>query len=189
VRWRAAAAAEPMGLKALTVDNFLLPDPVTGGFVGRDGDGREHRLSAVDWAHEVLGIALGERVPWEVARQFELAQGVLVYGFFWSELWSHGATEALRAGEVALSAACARLGAPKRATGVAAQIDWLSKRGFLDEAGIERWESFRQLRDVLMFPSASPPLTPPQALEVLEAVAFAVVRLFEGEPVEEQRRR
>ena len=96
--------------KILTVDNFLLPDPLTGAFVSEAPDGREHQRSAVDWAHAIHGVVLEAEVPEGVRERFEVARGVLTYGFFWYPLWAHGVAEAGRAVEAALEAVCGACG-------------------------------------------------------------------------------
>ena len=175
---------ERMDSKRLTADNFLLPDPLTGEFTGQDGDGRAHRLSAVDWAHEILAIVLDEAVP-EVARnRFELARGILLYGFFWYPLWVQGTVEALRGAELALETACDAEHGPKRLSSAESRIEWLEKKGTLDTDTVHTWTSLMRVKDALADAGETPILTPGRSLEILETVAHAVNGLCTTEDAE-----
>jgi hypothetical protein len=175
------AAMERMDSKRLTAENFLLPDPLTGEFTGQDGDGRAHRLSAVDWAHEILAIALDGVVPVAARHRFELARGILLYGFFWYPLWVQGTVEALRGAELALEAACEGEHGPKRLSTAESRIEWLEKKGLLDVEEARMWESLVRVRDALAEAGETPILTPGRSLEVLETVAHVVNGLFTTE--------
>jgi len=174
-------AMERMDSKRLTANNFLLPDPLTGEFTGQDANGRAHRLSAVDWAHEILAIGLEERVPDPARNRFELARGILLYGFFWYPLWVQGTVEALRAAELALEAACEAEHGPKRLSTAGSRIEWLAKNRVLDAEESRTWVSLVRVRDALTEAGETPVLTPGRSLEVLEMVAQVVNGLFQAE--------
>jgi hypothetical protein len=179
-------AMERMDPKRLTADNFLLPDPLTGEFTGQDGDGRAHRLSAVDRAHEILAIRIDEDVPEPVRNRFELARGILLYGFFWYPLWVQGTVEALQAAELALVAACEAAQGPKRLNSAESRIEWLEKRRTLEAADAGTWTSLVGVRAALAEAGETPILTPRKSLDVLEAVSQAINGLFRGEDGEEE---
>jgi len=174
-----------MDSKRLTAENFLLPDPLTGEFTGQDGDGRAHRLSAMDWAHEILSIELGESVPESVRHRFELARGVLLYGFFWYPLWVQGTVEALRAAELALERACAAERGPKRLATPESRIDWLAKRRVPGAVDAGTWRSLLEVRNVLADAGETPILTPRTSLDVIDRVCGAVNALFRTGEAEE----
>lgn len=175
---------ERMDSKRLTAENFLLPDPLTGEFTGRDGDGREHRLSAVDWAHEILVIGLDEAVPEAARNRFELARGILLYGYFWYPLWVQGTVEALRGAEVALEAACEAEHGAKRLSTAESRIEWLEKKDVLDAEEACTWMSLVRVRDALAEARQTPMLTPGRSLEILDTVAHVVNGLFAMEDTE-----
>ncbi len=167
-----------MDSKRLTADNFLLPDPLTGEFTGPDGDSRVHRLSAMDWAHEILSIELGESVPEAVRNRFELARGVLLYGYFWYPLWVQGTMEALHAAELALEAACAAEHGPKRLATAESRIEWLAKRHVLGAEEAGTWRSLLDVRNALADAGETTILTPRTSLDVLDRACSAVKVLF-----------
>lgn len=182
-RWVRTSIRGKAGMvKMLTVDNFLLPDPLTGDCVRRDPEGREEHRSAVDWAHEILAVKLTDGVPGGVSSRFEIARSVLLYGFFWYPLWTHGAGEALRAGELAVEQVCSDLGAPKRAKDAEARLAWLAKRGVLESDDVSRWLALRSGVSG-NGPEDLPPLVPPDAaLGTLGTAAELINRLFAALP-------
>jgi hypothetical protein len=177
---------ERMGSKRLTADNFLLPDPLSGEFTGRDGDGPAQRLSAVDWAHEIRAVRLDGNVPEPVRNRFDLARGILRYGFFWYSLWVHGTVVSLQSAELALEVACDAAHGPKRLNSAESRIEWLEKRRFLAAADAGTWTLLVGVRDALVEAGDGPILTPRKSLDVLQAVAQAINGLFRVDDAEEE---
>ena len=77
--------------KRLTQTNWFEPDP-TGGAFGEINlaTGEERQMTAERWAERILAVGLSEAVPVEVRDLWEVARGVLVYGFFFYPLYTLG---------------------------------------------------------------------------------------------------
>ncbi len=175
------------GIKRLTTESWDQPDPVMHQFVHVSPDGDTLvEVSGDDWVRAVQASTLSDLVPVEVSRLFAVAQGALVYGYFFYPLFALGAEQLARVGEAAVRHACLAHDIPianerwDRSLGVLL-ID-LRKKQVLTDDEKEWWTSLQKLRNEVSHPKDQMVLTPGVAIDTLHAVAAAINRLFTDEP-------
>ena len=78
-----------LGLKKITLDNWLVPEEIPNFWVKISNDSNtEKPYSCGDWVAEILKPQLSENVPEEIVSLFEVARGALVYGNLFYPLYT-----------------------------------------------------------------------------------------------------
>src|SRR2546423_7399041 len=104
-----------LGIKALTIENWLQPDPTSTIFVQLShSDGSVSPMSGEDWAAQFLTPSLAATVPEELRKLFEVARGAMAYGYFFYPLYALAGEQLYRVAEAAVSEKYTRLGATKK---------------------------------------------------------------------------
>src|SRR5215218_7257043 len=140
------------GIKTLTTENWLQPDPTSTIFVRLShADGSVSPMSGEDWMAQFLAPSLNDNVPEEVRRLFEVARGALAYGYFFYPLYTLAGEQLYRVAEAAVSEKCALLGAPKKSS-FQDKIKFLVDKNLIPDEEFIRWDAFRQLRNMSSHP-------------------------------------
>ena len=93
-----------IGIKTLTVENWLQPDTIPGLFTRLSlNDGYAYLMTAEDWVAQFLTPKLIESVPEEIQILFEVARGSLAYGYFFYPLYALAGEQLFRVGEAAIT--------------------------------------------------------------------------------------
>jgi len=125
-----------LGFKRLTPQNWLATDPTTEFWGG------DPQHLAVD----VLAPRLGTHVPRAVHRKFETARAAMVYAGFFHPLYALGYEQLFRVSETAARLRCEELGGP-HTKGFEKVVNWLVKRGEIDEWDVTLWPQLIKARD------------------------------------------
>jgi len=166
------------GIKALTISNWLQPDPASSIFAQLShADGSVSSMSGDDWAAQFLGPDLDDRVPEEVRGLFEVARGALTYGYFFYPLFTLAAEQLYRVAEAAVSAKCELLGAPKRLS-FQNKIQFLLDRNVIPGESFPQWDAIRLLRNQASHPQEQTILTPGMVATMLDQIAKRINDLF-----------
>lgn len=166
------------GIKALTVSNWLQPDPASSIFAQlSQADGSFNPMSGDDWAAQFLGVRLDDRVPEEVRGLFEVARGALAYGYFFYPLFTLAAEQLYRVAEAAVSTKCELLGAPKRLS-FQNKIQYLQDRDVISSESYPQWDAIRRLRNKGSHPQGQTILTPGMVVQMLDQIAKRMNTLF-----------
>ena len=112
-----------LGIKDLSVANFLQADEMTHAFVSLATHGTNHAVWPKEWAKEILAVGLSERVPLEVHRLFAVARGAMLYGCFFYPLFTLSSEQLFRAAEASVALKCRALGAPPKVASFTHQIE------------------------------------------------------------------
>jgi hypothetical protein len=138
------------GFKAVTPENWLDPDPLSGSLVKRDRrDGSIHPVDGRDWIAYVNAVPLSPEVPQKVRDAYDFAIGAVGYGYFYYPIFTLVVQQVLRIADFAVAhlfVTETSLPKPKRRT-FEARLDALKIAGHLDESGFEAWNRFRRLRN------------------------------------------
>ncbi len=167
-----------LGFKDLNLENYLEPDEMMRPFVTLDASGTSRPIPQEQWANEMLGVTLSERVPVEVRRLFAVARGAMLYGWFFYPLFTLASEQLLRTAEASIALKCRALGAPRKVSGFFARIEWLREAGLFSEQAASIWHSVRELRNSASHPSDQMILMPGHALSVLARTAQEIDRLY-----------
>lgn len=166
------------GIKTLTTENWLQPDPTSTIFVQiSHADGSVSPMSGEDWTALFLGPSLDDNVPEEVCKLFEVARGALAYGYFFYPLFTLAGEQLYRVAEAAVSEKCALLGAPKRLR-FQEQIKFLLDRNVIADADFPRWDGIRMLRNMSSHPGRQNILPPGMVATTLHLVVERINSLF-----------
>src|SRR5919202_1342535 len=96
-----------IGIKILTTENWLQPDPTSTIFAQvSSSDGSVSPMSGNDWVALFLKPSLVEAVPEDVRKLFEVARGALAYGYFFYPLYTLAGEQLFRVAECSVSAKC-----------------------------------------------------------------------------------
>ncbi len=182
----AAAPAPPLpapparlGFKALTLENWRQPDPVSAAFAGVSPlDGQFGSLSGDDWAYHVLAIPLAESVPEELRRLFEVARGTMLYGWFFYPAFTLASEQVLRVADAAVARRCRELESPRSVRTLDKRLTWLGERGDLSAEDLYRWDAVRHLRNLTSHPEDQNVLPPGMVISQLRLLAEAIGSLF-----------
>lgn len=167
--------------KILTIDNFLEPDSTLSAIVSvnmRDGSTRQ--LSAEDWARRMLAVELAEQVPVEVRRLFAVARGSLLYGFYFYPLFTLGTEQLFRVAEAAVRHKCQELGlkSRKKYPDFYDFVGLLIGQGIIPSENEGRWDTLRNLRNLVSHPEDQNIFSPGIAIDLLRGVAADISELF-----------
>lgn len=151
-------AEDELGIKRLSVANWLKPDPTLPPYVRYcRARATQEEMGAGQWAEAFLAYRLGEHVPRELRRLFEVARGAMLYGFFFYPLYTVGLERLYQPREAAVARRYRDASGPARLpSGDTARyvdmIDWLAQHGLIQRSRVNCWQRARQLRNVFAHP-------------------------------------
>lgn len=145
-------------MKKLNRENWLDPDPKNRIFYQFPPE-VDIRPSADEWTEAFLAPHLDDAVPQDIKDMFEAAQAVICYGYFHYPLFKLGSDQLYRVLDAALGHKCRSVGAPKLEC-FQNRYEWLLKRGYIEYAMEQRWQSAVKLRNETSHAN-SPSLFPP----------------------------
>jgi hypothetical protein len=177
--------SEADGVKRLTAENWLEPDP-TGAAFGEINlaTGEKRSASADRWAQYFLEVELSTDVPRVVRDMWAIARGVLMYGWFFYPLYALGDHELHRVADAAVRCRYEQAsGPPDPRTGLPpsfkARLRWLADRGIVRSEVVSRWDAIRELRNEGSHAEFAHIAMPLDALRSLEILATEINALFE----------
>lgn len=167
-----------LGIKTLTIENWLQPDPTSTIFVQLSySDGSASPMSGADWVAQFLDPSLAATVPEEVCKLFEVARGAMAYGYFFYPLYALAGEQLYRVAEAAVSEKCALLGAPKKLS-FQDKIKFLLDKNVIPNEEFMVWDAMRQLRNESSHPRQQNILPPGMVATMLYQVAERINGLF-----------
>jgi hypothetical protein len=140
--------------KRLTVGNWSSPDPVGAAFADTNlATGAQRPMTGDRWAEMMLAVELDVGVPLEVRDLWQVARGVLVYGWFFYPLYALGDEQLHRVADAAILCRYAQLGGPViarsgRPPNFARRLRWLLDQGHISKHLERRWQAIRELRNL-----------------------------------------
>lgn len=132
--------------KDLNASNWREPDKVSTVFVA-GGD---------DWARLVLSQTLSERVPVDVRNLWDVARGLVLYGWFFAPLYAVGNDQLHRVIDAATDHAYRQFGGPSVDDGYVpfqSRIEWLVAQRYIDPSLAGWWMVVKDLRNYLSHPT------------------------------------
>src|SRR5947199_4604690 len=161
-----------LGIKILTAENWLQPDPTSTIFVQVSApDGNISPMSGDDWVKLFLQPSLAKTVPEEVRKLFEVARGASAYGYFFYPLYTLANEQLFRVVECAVSTKCQLLGAPKRVKTFQEKIGFLSDKNIISNQDFFWWDAVRNLRNLSSHPQEQAILPPGAVASTLYRIA------------------
>ena len=168
------------GFKEIILSNWLEPDDALKGFVRISPDGQPHTITGEEYLQHILRPKLHASVPSDVQALFEVARGVMVYGYFFYPLYTLAVEQLFRVVEATLAHKYKALRAPKSRRTFEKRIEWLVEEGVISRQESARWHAARQMRNAASHPERQMILTPGNAIGILERVADDINSLFSG---------
>jgi hypothetical protein len=146
------------------------------------GAGDDERVASPgspdSWARAILGVTLSDRVPIEVQRLFEAARGSMVYGCFYSPLFTLVTEQLFRTAEAAVFHKCRSLNVPRGLRDFSSILKWLGAAGAMADEDLAAWHSTRWYRNNASHPDDQSEFAPGSALTILKATASQIDKLF-----------
>jgi hypothetical protein len=167
--------------KRLDASNWLDPDPGHEAFGEINlATGERREVTGDRWARQILSINLTPEVPREVRDLWEIARGVLLYGWFFYPLYALGDEQLHRVADAAVLFAYRKHGGPepKGPTTFHRRLAWLFEHGFIDKSLETRWSAIRELRNLGSHVSAVHIAMPMDTLRTLRILAEEIDALF-----------
>ena len=168
--------AQP-GIKILTLENWMNPDPLMGNLVMTNNKNFSI-MSVEDWAVSILEPKLAETVPIEILKLFEVARGSMLYGYFFYPLFTLTFEQLLRVAEAAISEKCRQIGADKSANTFKKRVSYLREANILSEEENTQWGALRNLRNIASHSDQQTILPPGVILEFVFNISSLINRLF-----------
>ncbi|CAG0937763.1 hypothetical protein TFLX_06718 [Thermoflexales bacterium] len=169
-----------LGIKNLTVNNWLEPDEPSKIFVRISSDGQPYPMTGDECANVILEPNLLETVPLDIRRLFEVTRGAMVYSYFFYPMWTLAVEQLFRVAEAAISHKCQAKGAPASKDTLKKKIDWLIEVSEIPESERTTWNWIREARNWASHLETQTILTPSMAIQLLEAVTERINSLFRG---------
>ena len=137
-----------LGFKQITSKNWMEHDEVLQGFVKFTPDGQSHTITGEEYIQYILEPKLNESVPIEVIKLFEVARGVMVYGYFFYPLYAIATEQLYRVIEAAIYHKCKELNAPNSIETYNDRIEWLLKQNAITYEESIRLHVARKARNI-----------------------------------------
>ena len=166
------------GFKEISPNNWLEPDTALRGFVRMSSDGQTQTLTSDDYLRLILNPKLIEAVPTDVQALFEVARGVMVYGYFFYPLYTLAVEQLFRVADAAVLHKCKASGAPNSTKTFEKRIKWLVDKGIIPHSELTRWDATRKLRNMTSHPERQSILMPGNAIGILEVTVRQINTLF-----------
>lgn len=170
--------AEAYGFKSITEDTLLTPDPVCEAFVTLDVSGQLSAIRGTDWLHRIQRPTLGQHVPIEVRRLYEVARGTAAYGYYFYPIFTVAAEQLTRVGEAAIYIRSTPLISNGDRLSFAERITLLRREKIIDRATCERWHWLRELRNLSSHPIDQTIIAPGDFLALLNNLSVYINTLF-----------
>lgn len=167
-----------LGIKTLSMENWLEPDEVSKLFVKVTPDGEVQVMKGEDWLQKILEPKLNQVVPSEIQKLFEVARGAMIYGYFFYPLFTLGFEQVFRVAEAAVSHKCEEMKAPTGVNNFHRKIDWLAKQGVILSSDVKKWLSIKESRNFASHPTEQTILPPGLILDILEKVVARINSLY-----------
>jgi Domain of unknown function (DUF4145) len=180
-------AGDGDGVKHLTAENWLTPDQTGRAFVEiNPATGARRPASAEEWARRYLAVDLADSVPADVRDMWEVARGVLLYGWFYYPLYEIGENQLRRVADTAVLHRYQQAGGPAQGFSEGEptwptfkrRVEWLLDKKIIREEVRGRWEAIRELRNEASHASRRYLTTPIDGERVLEMLATEIDALF-----------
>lgn len=171
-------------MKILTKDNWQEIDPACEVFANLDTISGEVEPFFPDyWLKIVFSPKLGDTVPEDVWKLFEVARGAMLYGYFFYPLFNLGRDQLHRVSDVALSTKYLKLGGPEKTKNggyypLHFKIDWLHDNGHLNDDEFKEWDWVRETRNEGTHRDFAGMYPPRPAVDALEETAERINNLF-----------
>ena len=163
------------GIKALCLENWMIPDPLMGNLVMFSNDGgMASSMSGHDWASTILEHNLAERVPNEIFQLFEVARGSMLYGYFFYPLYTLAFEQLTRVAEAAVSEKCKQIGICKSIKTFDKKLKYLQCNNVLSDVKKAQWDSLRKLRNIASHPD-QPTILPPGPIVGMVAITVGLI--------------
>lgn len=167
-----------LGIKIITHENWMNPDPLMKNFVIRQDD-KISIMSAEEWVISILTPKLSETVPLEIHKLFEVARGSMLYGYFFYPLFTLAFEQLLRVAEAAISEKCKQITTDKIGNKTFKdKVDRLNKNKLFSDEEYTKWNSLRNLRNVASHPNEQTILPPGITLEFIFIISELINSLF-----------
>lgn len=164
-----------LGFKSLCLDNWMLPDPLMNNLVMLK-NGVVSNMSANDWAIPIFEPKLTDNVPSDILKLFEVARGLMLYGYFFYPIYTMAYEQLTRIAETSINHKCKEMGYTKPKGAFAQKIDWLEKNAVISDK--KKWHDIRELRNKASHPNDQTIITPNMAIDFLETITECINSLY-----------
>lgn len=168
-----------LGFKKLTLDNWLQPDEASTSFVSISHiDGKVYPTTADERLRYILRPALEQSVPKEIRALFEVARGVLAYGYFFYPLYGLGVEQLYRVVETAVNFKCKSMRAPASICTFEKKLEYLMSENIIPKLEKSTWHALRKIRNYASHPESQMILPPGLVIDTLERIVGKINFLF-----------
>ena len=173
-------AMDRTSFKPLSVENWRERDPVHDVFGEVNLATGAHRpMTGERWAELILAIDLALYVPRDVRDMWQVARGVLVYGWFFYPLYALGDEQLHRVADAAVLHAYRQREGPEPPPSFAKRLAWLIAEGYIDASLEQRWTAIRELRNLGSHATTPTIHMPGSAITSMKILAKEIDALFD----------
>lgn len=167
-----------MVYKELRIDNYLLADPVISIFCVVKPDGTTRTKTADEWFEEIHSLKIREDLPNELKRLMEVAQGSMIYGYFYYPIFTLAAEQCARIADTAIKIKCESLDCPKKIKTFKLRVEWLYEQGVFSEVEKYHWLGTVKFRNKVSHPKDQWAITPAMAIDQMNNLYMKIEKLF-----------
>src|SRR5215475_3336339 len=167
-------------MKSLTKENWLKADPSILIFEKLNlRTGQSSSISQEEWAERFLRHKLSKDVPDEIVALFEVATGAMLYGYFFTPLYTLGLEQVFRVAEAAITAKCKQIVmSAKQMKKFESKIDGLVAAGILTADEGKRRHALRNMRNRSTHREQQEIWFPQSVLRILAGLVEDINQLF-----------
>jgi hypothetical protein len=169
------------GFKNLSVDNWLVQDKAMAGIHRVLPNGSTHPVSPNEWFNDLQKPKLVNSVPEEIQKLYEVARGVMIYGYFFYPIFTFASEQFTRIAETAINSFILKIdieNKPKPRASFRKKIDWLLQNLILTEELYKKWNATVLLRNKFSHPSKQNIITPEMAIKLMDSITEDINFLF-----------
>jgi hypothetical protein len=159
------------GFKHLLSANWQEPDPVSVALLGS--------LGPEQFADIVLQPTLEQLIPEDVHKLFLVAQGSILYGYYFYPLYALGLQQLYRVLEAAVTHKCVLMGRNDMKN-FGTKIQWLCEIGTISPADKAEWDSIRQARNLASHLEDQMIVSPAMVINAPKVIAERINELFQA---------
>lgn len=168
-----------LGFKILTPDNWLKPDKASSSFVRLlASNSKYYPITGEQYLNDIMRPDLIETVPKEIRALFKVAQGAMVYGYFFYPLYTLACEQLFRVADSASIHKCKAMKAPRSKDDFEKRVDYLIDNKVIPEHKKSMWDAIRELRNKTSHPERQSILVPGEVIGILERISDEINSLF-----------
>jgi len=163
------------GIKKLTIENMVTQDEAFSNIRNRHNG---LKLSEKDWFKAVFKYNLSKEVPIDIQELFYVAQGAMLYGYYFYPLFTLATEQLFRVVEAAVTKKCKLINGLTEKAKFEKKINFLIRIGIIKKEDKNTWLNLKKLRNRTSHPVNQNIFPPSISIRMLETTSKLINALF-----------